>query len=146
VRFEWLPEEERIAHYAAADLCVFPSLYEPFGIVALEAMSMSKPVVVGARGVSGMKEFVVPSGESQTGFHINPYEPLDIAWGITSALEDIDTAKRIGAKGRRLVVENFTWESVAATTARLYEGLLSRSPLGLPVQTIAEREKDGKQK
>ena len=125
-RFEWVPEEERIAHYAAADLCVFPSLYEPFGIVALEAMSMSKPVVVGARGVTGMKEFVVPSGEGQTGFHVNPYEPMDIAWGIISALEDPEKTKTIGSNGRRLVLESFTWDAVAGRTLRLYEGLLSR--------------------
>lgn len=126
LRFEWISEEERIAHYAASDLCVFPSLYEPFGIVALEAMSMSKPVVVGARGVSGMREFVIPSGDMQSGFHVNPYEPLDIAWGITSALENPDRAKVMGLNGRRLVVENFTWESVVNSTARLYEGLLGR--------------------
>jgi len=42
-RFEFIPEEERIAHYAACDVAVYPSLYEPFGIVTLEAMSMEKP-------------------------------------------------------------------------------------------------------
>ncbi|MHB8567041.1 MAG: glycosyltransferase family 4 protein [Nitrososphaerales archaeon] len=126
LRFEWIPEEERIAHYAAADLCVFPSLYEPFGIVALEAMSMAKPVVVGARGVSGMKEFVIPNGEGQTGFHINPYEPMDIAWGMISALEDPERARTIGANGRKLVLDSFTWESVADRTLKLYEDLLSR--------------------
>ena len=46
--FDFIPEEERILHYAACDIAVFPSFYEPFGIVALEAMSMEKPVVVGA--------------------------------------------------------------------------------------------------
>ncbi len=135
-RFEWISEDERIAHYAASDLCVFPSLYEPFGIVALEAMSMSKPVVVGARGVSGMKEFVVSNGALQTGFHINPYEPLDIAWGITSALEDIDRARTIGKNGRKLVLESFTWESVATSTMRLYEDLLAREPLSTARESL----------
>jgi glycogen(starch) synthase len=135
LRFEWIPEEERIAHYAASDLCVFPSLYEPFGIVALEAMSMAKPVVVGARGVSGMKEFVVPSGDGQTGFHVNPYEPIDIAWGINSALENPERARIIGMNGRKLVLENFTWEDVAATTLSLYEGLLGKDLDKNPAQT-----------
>jgi len=49
-RFEFVSEKERILHYAAADVCVFPSIYEPFGIVSLEAMSMAKPLVVGAKG------------------------------------------------------------------------------------------------
>ncbi|MEM2767690.1 MAG: glycosyltransferase family 4 protein, partial [Candidatus Bathyarchaeia archaeon] len=49
-RFEFVPEKERILHYAAADVCVFPSTYEPFGIVSLEAMAMAKPIVVGAQG------------------------------------------------------------------------------------------------
>jgi glycosyltransferase involved in cell wall biosynthesis len=43
-------------HYAASDVCIFPSVYEPFGIVSLEAMAMEKPVVVGARGVVGFRE------------------------------------------------------------------------------------------
>ena len=64
-RFEFIPEEERILHYAACDVAVFPSLYEPFGIVVLEAMSMEKPVVVGAAGVSGMREIVICCGEEQ---------------------------------------------------------------------------------
>jgi glycogen(starch) synthase len=125
-RFEWIPEDERIAHYAAADLCVFPSLYEPFGIVALEAMSMSKPVVVGAGPGSGMREFVVPNGPDQCGIHVNPYEPNDIAWGITSALEKIDHARQMGKNGRRLVMDTYNWDSVAARTLRLYEDLLQK--------------------
>ena len=68
--FDFIPEEERIAHYAACDLAVFPSYYEPFGIVALEAMAMEKTVVVGAAGVSGMREIVICCGEEQCGFHV----------------------------------------------------------------------------
>jgi len=61
-RFEFVPEDERILHYAAADVCIFPSVYEPFGIVSLEAMAMEKPVVVGAHGVVGFREQVISSG------------------------------------------------------------------------------------
>jgi len=54
-------------------LCVFPSLYEPFGIVALEAAAMGKAAVVGASGVSGLREIVEhPGTEKPTGVHINP--------------------------------------------------------------------------
>ena len=81
-RFDFVSEPERILHYAASDVCAFPSVYEPFGIVSLEAMAMEKPVVVGAKGVVGFKEQVLSSGPDQNGVHINGEDPLDIAWGI----------------------------------------------------------------
>ncbi len=123
-RFEFVPEEERIAHYAACDVAVFPSLYEPFGIVALEAMSMEKPVVVGATGISGMRESVVPSGPNQCGFHVNPNDPLDIAWGITNAIQDPQRRVELGKNGRKRVIEEFTWEKATEKTILLYEKLL----------------------
>lgn len=123
-RFEFIPEEERIAHYAACDVAAYPSLYEPFGIVTLEAMSMEKPVVVGAAGTSGMREIVSITGPDQCGFHINPNDPTDIAWGITSAI--LDPSKRIqyGRNGRKRVVELFTWDEAAKTTIQRYSELL----------------------
>ena len=120
-RFEFIPEEERILHYAACDIAAFPSLYEPFGIVALEAMSMERPVVVGAAGVSGMREIVIPCGDEQCGFHVNPSNPADIAWGITSALENPEKGKWLGKNGRRRVLNEFTWEKIAKKTLTLYE-------------------------
>jgi glycogen(starch) synthase len=126
LNFEFISEEERILHYAACDVAVFPSLYEPFGIVALEAMSMERPVVVGAAGVSGMREVVICCGEEQCGFHINPSNPADIAWGITSALENPEKKKWLGKNGRRRVLEEFTWDKVAEKTIALYEQVLKR--------------------
>ena len=128
-RFEFVPEEERIAHYATCDVAIFPSLYEPFGIVALEAMSMEKPVVVGATGVSGMREVVVPSGPEQCGFHINPSDPMDIAWGITSSLEDHNRKIQLGQNGRKRVLQHFSWDVAAQRTIQLYSELIkSKKP------------------
>ena len=123
-RFEFIPEEERIAHYAACDLAVFPSLYEPFGIVTIEALSMEKPVVVGASGVSGMREIVAINGQDHCGFHINPNDPADIAWGIVNAIQDEKTKVQLGQNGRRRVLERFTWQKAAETTIQLYKELL----------------------
>jgi len=123
-RFEFIPEEERIAHYAACDVAAFPSLYEPFGIVALEAMSMGKPVVVGAAGVSGMKESVVPNGQDQCGFHVNPEDPADIAWGLINAVQDPQRKEWLGKNGRKIVLERFSWNVIAKKTAELYLNLL----------------------
>jgi glycogen(starch) synthase len=125
-RFDFIPEEERILHYAACDVAVFPSLYEPFGIVALEAMSMERPVVVGAAGVSGMREIVVCCGEEQCGFHVNPSNPSDIAWGITSALESPEKIKWLGKNGRRRVLNEFTWDKIAEKTLEIYEQIVKR--------------------
>jgi glycosyltransferase involved in cell wall biosynthesis len=126
-QFEFIPEEERIRHYAACDVAVFPSLYEPFGIVSLEAMSMGKPVVVGASGISGMREQVVPTGPDQCGFHVNPHEPVDIAWGIISVLADPLAARRYGENARRRVLQYFTWSIAAKNTLSIYESLLRKT-------------------
>jgi glycosyltransferase involved in cell wall biosynthesis len=125
-RFEFIPEEERIAHYAACDVAVYPSLYEPFGIVTLEAMSMEKPVVVGAAGTSGMREIVSISGEDQCGFHINPNDPSDIAWGIISAIQDPKKRIRFGSNGRQRVVDLFSWDAAAKSTIERYFEILKQ--------------------
>jgi len=123
-RFEFIPEEERIAHYAACDVAAYPSLYEPFGIVTLEAMSMEKPVVVGAAGTSGMREIVSITGSDKCGFHINPNDPADIAWGIVSAIKDPEKRVQLGRNGRKRVLELFTWDAAAKSTVQLYSELL----------------------
>ena len=123
-RFEFVSEEDRIAHYAACDIAVFPSLYEPFGIVALEAMSMEKPVVVGASGVSGMREIVIADGPEQCGYHVNPSDPVDIAWGVVSCLQDQDRRQQLGKNGRKRVLAEFTWDAIAEKTLQTYEEVL----------------------
>jgi glycosyltransferase involved in cell wall biosynthesis len=125
-RSEWVSEEERILHYAVADVCVFPSLSEPFGIVSLEAMSMERPVVVGARGLSGFREQVVPSGSSQCGMHINGEDSADIAWGVKEVLRDTRRARQLGENGRKRVLEYFTWDKATRNTLTIYEELIKR--------------------
>jgi len=120
-RFEFVSEEDRIAHYAACEIAAFPSLYEPFGIVALEAMSMEKPVVVGASGVSGMREIVIADGPEQCGYHVNPSDPVDIAWGVVSCLQDQDRRQQLGKNGRKRVLAEFTWDAIAEKTLQTYE-------------------------
>jgi glycosyltransferase involved in cell wall biosynthesis len=125
-RFEFIPEEERILHYAACDVAVFPSFYEPFGIVVLEAMSMERPVVIGASGISGMREIVVYCGEEQCGYHIDPNSPSDIAWGINSVFENDEKRKWLGKNGRKRVLNEFTWPEIAEKTLGLYEQIIKR--------------------
>jgi len=129
LRFEFVPEEERILHYAACDVAVFPSLYEPFGIVVLEAMSMERPVVVGGAGISGMREIVIPYGEEQCGYHVDPSNPSDIAWGILSSMESPEKRKWLGKNGRRRVLNEFTWDKVAERTIEVYEQIIKARAL-----------------
>ena len=123
-RFDFVPENERIIHYAASDACIFPSIYEPFGIVSLEAMAMEKPVIVGARGVVGFKEQVVSSGPDQNGVHINGEDPADIAWGIKETLKNPEKARNWGENGRKRVLQYFTWRKAAEETLKIYDSIL----------------------
>ena len=122
--FEFVSEEERILHYAASDLCVFPSIYEPFGIVSLEAMSMNKPVVVGAKGVVGFREQVIPTGPEQNGVHVDGNNPADIAWGLKEVLIDPLRARRWGRNGRQRVLQKFTWRKAAEHTLKIYDNYI----------------------
>ncbi len=119
--FQFVSEEERILHYAACNAAVLPSLYEPFGIVSLEAMAMAKPVVVGASGLSGFKDQVVPSGEEQTGVHVDGRSPSDIAWGIKALLGDAEGAREMGRRGRQRVLKYFTWKRATEATLEVYQ-------------------------
>ena len=120
--FIFVSEEERILHYGTCDIAVFPSLYEPSGIVALEAMA--KTVVVGARGISGFRDLVIPSGHNQTGIHVDGSNSADIAWGINSLLENPEAAKAMGERGRVRVERYFTWDRTAKCTIDVYEGII----------------------
>jgi glycosyltransferase involved in cell wall biosynthesis len=108
-------------YYAACDLAVFPSKYEPFGIVSLEAMSLSKPAIVGARGTSGFREQVVPNGSDRCGAHINPDDPHDIAKFAIEMLKDDALRRELGKNARKRVLEKFTLDKVAQDTLRIYQ-------------------------
>ena len=120
LRTEFVDENERILHYAASDVVVLPSLYEPFGIVCTEAMSMAKPVVVGAKGTNGMREQIIPSGDKQCGIHINPFDPDDISWGIKQILQLEDKGTQMGCNARNQVIEKFSWDVVTNKTLEIY--------------------------
>lgn len=118
---DFLDAEEKMLTYALADLCVFPSIYEPFGIVALEAAAMGKATVVGASGTSGLAEIVKnPAAELPTGVHVNARDPNDIAWGINLALEDGERLRSWGKNARARALEEFTWQKAAERTLAIY--------------------------
>jgi alpha-maltose-1-phosphate synthase len=125
-------KHEAIQLYSHARVFCCPSIYEPFGIVNLEAMACRTPVLASATG--GIKEVVV---DGETG-HLVPFEqdpvtsfPMDpekfardLAAGINRLLADPDKCQRFGNAGRRRVEEIFSWSAIAQQTIRLYERLI----------------------
>jgi glycogen synthase len=114
-----LKEEQYVQLYSSARVFVCPSVYEPFGIINLEAMACKTPVVASA--VGGIKEVVVPE---ETGLLVEPKKPKQIADGVNRILKDRQLAKKFGENGRKRVEEQFSWTYIAQQTKKLYESLV----------------------
>lgn len=108
------------AYYAAADVCVVPSHYEPFGLVAIEAMASSTPVV--ASDVGGLQFTVVPE---ETGLLAPPQDEAAFAVAIDRILSNPDWRNQLGANARVRVVNKFSWDGVAYQLSDLYNSLLA---------------------
>jgi len=125
-------KHEAIQLYSNARVFCCPSVYEPFGIVNLEAMACRAPVLASAIGgikevvVEGETGYLVPFEQDPvTGFPVDPEKfARDLAAGINRLLEDTDKCQRFGNAGRRRVEEIFSWSAIAQRTIRLYEKLI----------------------
>jgi starch synthase len=127
-----LSKQEAIQLYSHATVFCCPSVYEPFGIINLEAMACKAAVVASA--VGGIKEVVV---DGETGFLV-PFDqdpvtsfPLhpdrfarDLAGALSNLLADPEKCKRFGEAGRRRAEEKFSWTSIADQTIDLYQSLI----------------------
>lgn len=107
--------EDRDRLYKVADCAVFPSLYEPFGIVALEAMAARTPVVVSE--VGGLREAV---RHAETGITIYPNNPESCAWGIIHTLQHPEWARMRVENAYREVLTVYGWDTIAASTIDVY--------------------------
>lgn len=112
----FVSDDDRNRLLRLADCAVFPSLYEPFGIVALEAMAAHCPVVVSE--VGGLREVV---RHAETGITIYPGNVDSCAWGIRHTLERPDWARQRAENAYRDVLSTFSWDTIAAQTARVYQ-------------------------
>ena len=113
--------------YKCADVAVFPSTYEPFGIVALEAMLAGVPTVVS--DVGGLDEIVEHGVDGMKSYAGNPNS---IADSVTALLYDHQLAANVSKKARQKVKEQFNWEKIAQDTHFTYEKAIC--------QTMAERQ------
>ncbi|MBP5971769.1 glycosyltransferase family 1 protein [Brasilonema sp. CT11] len=113
-------EQEMLPYYyAAADVCVVPSHYEPFGLVAIEAMASKTPVV--ASDVGGL-QFTVVSEE--TGLLAPPQDVAAFSTAIDRILSSSQWRDELGEAARKRVETKFSWEGVASALAQLYTQLL----------------------
>ncbi|MBF0695962.1 glycogen synthase [Actinomyces bowdenii] len=132
---EMLPRPELIAVLAASDVFVCPSVYEPLGIVNLEAMAVGLPVVGSATGgipdviVEGETGLLVPIEQVQdgTGTPIDPARfEADLAERLAALVTDPARVAAMGAAARKRVEDHFAWEAIAKRTMEVYDWVLSQ--------------------
>ena len=114
--------------YRRASIVVVPSLYEGFGLPAIEAMACGTPVVASAAGA--LPEVMETGGG---GILVPPGDPEALAKAIATLLEQPEARARLGAEARPRVVEAYSWPRIAARTAALYAAL--RDARGRPTST-----------
>ncbi|HSI72993.1 MAG TPA: glycosyltransferase family 4 protein [Fimbriimonas sp.] len=102
--------------YRVADVAVFPSLYEPFGIVALEAMAAGAPVVSSDAG--GLREVV---SHDETGTLSFAGDPSSLAWAVLKVLRDPDRAQQLTVNAQKRLHGDFDWSTIADQTIALYD-------------------------
>ncbi len=115
-------QEDLPFYYAAADVCVVPSHYEPFGLVAIEAMASFTPVV--ASDVGGLQFTVV---DEETGLLAPPQDVRAFANAIDRILLDAQWGKELGQAARKRVENKFSWDGVAMQLSELYTSLSQQS-------------------
>jgi glycosyltransferase involved in cell wall biosynthesis len=115
-----IPYNELLKAYAAADVFVLPSIFEPFGIVLLEAMASKKPIV--ATNVGGIPE-IVKNGKN--GILVRPKNEEELADAILFLLSHEDQAKMMGINGYNMV-KNYSWELIAKKIENVYFKVLDQ--------------------
>ncbi|MTV26987.1 glycosyltransferase family 4 protein [Nitriliruptoraceae bacterium ZYF776] len=115
VRFTGFLEDHALRlHYAAADVAVAPSIYEPFGLVAVEAMACGTPVVVGDTG--GLRE-IVADGH---GLSFPPQDERQLAGRLVEVLSDPSLVDDLVERGRDRIQQRYDWGAVARATVAVY--------------------------
>ncbi len=131
---QMVTKEEAIQLYSHCAVFCCPSVYEPFGIINLEAMACGAPVVASATGgilevvVEGETGHLIPfAQDAETSFPTDPAQfARDLAEKLRALLADPEKAKAMGAAGRRRVEAHFSWTAIAEQTIRLYQQLIGK--------------------
>jgi glycosyltransferase involved in cell wall biosynthesis len=129
---EFVSGHALLAFYAMADLCIFPSLFEPFGLVAVEAMSLGKPVVLG----DGFSRVFAGDATSPAARYVRSEDPADIARVVLELVTDPNQREKLAANGERFVREQLQWSRTAEQTLATY-ALTIHTPLAHQPTTVA---------
>jgi glycosyltransferase involved in cell wall biosynthesis len=114
-------DDRLVERYAESSLAVVPSLYEGFSLPATEAMACGVPLVATSGGALGE----VAGADNESALIVPPGDPEALATAIRRLLDDAGLRCRLGATGRRRVLDRFTWKVAARGTAEQYEELLA---------------------
>lgn len=120
----FLDVAELPAWYAAADVCVFPSLFEPFGLVAAEAMSQGRPVVLG----DGFSRVFLGDPDRPAARYARATDPDHQAAVLAEVLADPQLRRALGERAERLARERFDWARTAAATLEVYRTAADAGP------------------
>src|SRR5690606_31122944 len=112
----WVDGRELPAYYAMADACVFPSLFEPFGLVATEAMALGRPTILG----DGFSRVFLGDPAEPAARFVRAADPADIARGVIEVMTDPELRRMLGERGERLVRDRLSWARTAAETIAVY--------------------------
>jgi 1,4-alpha-glucan branching enzyme len=115
----FISDEKRNSYLKSCLAVIFPSLYEPFGIVALEAMAFKKAVVASDTG--GLKSIVK---HEHTGLLFQPEDESNLYSHLQSLLKEPDKSRRLGEVGFKMAQSMFSWERIADQTIHVYEDVL----------------------
>lgn len=121
---DFISDRERDCIYQIADAAVFPSLYEPFGIVALEAMACGCNVI--ASHVGGLREVVE---HQRNGLTVYPDDPLSVAWAVDQFFQQPEAAAQWREYATTVTLPQFRWTGIAEQTANLYELIVQQRRL-----------------
>ncbi len=136
-----ISDDDRDRLYKVADCAVFPSLYEPFGIVALEAMAAGTPVVTTDTG--GLAEVI---NLHENGLKVHPDDPASLAWGILHTLQHPDWSQSRAVQARKDVDALYNWDRIAKMTKEVYEHIVDEARASEwayhtgPIQGVQEPE------
>ena len=117
----FIDNETRNCLYRAVDAAIFPSLYEPFGIVALEAMAAGCNVI--ASDVGGLGEVV---DHRRTGLTLVANDPQSIVWAVDQLFSDAVQAQAMCARGMQEVIRSYDWCAIAASTLDTYRSVVAQ--------------------